>query len=377
MALEEFCASMGQITKLNLSAVLRHTDYDIVLMAISRKMKNLTSLNISQNNISSNAIKYLIPTEDRGCPSLAYLNLGEVSTVDLDSIKEIVIGLQNLKCLKHSLFLDSLVGLTEEQMKHDTARSLENLTGMFCKRHNRLLTAPVYQRLYNLTVVDLRVRTQASHLILHLLLPLGNVKSLTLYEMANSHLHLLPVLEENGNQLEYLCLIVVSGNLTVNDVMRTCPNLVELEICNWEDHNISTNQGVSSNIKYMLHSLKKITLLDLDKYVCSRDTILCLLQSCNLQHINLNFLEVMCDDVMFRALSRPHYIRGCAPLLEVEIFELRNCLEVTAEPFVSWIGMRNFFLKILCFEGCDKIDVSIVQAAARECSHGFQLNVIE
>ena len=341
-------------------------------------MKNLTSLDISYASISPIAIKYLLPTEGRGgCPNLMFLDLGEISTLDLNFLKEIIIGLPNLKCLKHKLFINALVGLSANQMKMDTARSLEYLIGKLRKRHNRLLTAPVYQKLTNLTVVDLTVRTQASHLVMQLLLPLRNVKTLTLYEMSNSHLHLLPVLEANGQQLEYLCLIAVSGNLTVNDVMRTCPNLVELQMCNWGNHSISTNQGVSSNIKYMLHSIKLLNLADLDAQLCSMDTLVSLLQSSKLQHIKLNSLEVMSDDVMFWALSFPNYIRGCAPLLEVEIFELWDCPEVTAAPFVCWIGTRNLALKKLSFKGCAEIDIGVVQAAARECSQGFHLCVIE
>ena len=62
-SLVDLCTTMSHMTIMNLDNVLQDSRYDEVLMAISTSMPHLEWLGIPEANVSSSAIRYLLPKE--------------------------------------------------------------------------------------------------------------------------------------------------------------------------------------------------------------------------------------------------------------------------------------------------------------------------
>ena len=381
--LEDFCSTMKQITQLDLGGVMVCYDpcYDGVLKAIGNNMHHLTSLDISFSRVTSNAINYLLPTEENsytGCSKLVFLNLIGVQSLNVCTLKNIILSLPKLRCLKHEMLISALVGLTEEEMDKDTGRCLQHLRGLSSWeltrsliRYDLLPYTPVYQRLDNITVVDIDVAPQFQHFLIDLLLPLNKLKSLSLCGMSNSHQYLLPVLEVNGAQLEFLNLIYLSGNLNVYDIIRTCPFLMELTmlIDNYSENHKHPEQ-LANDIP-VLPFLRKASLVNMDAQLCSKDMLTALLRSPDVQDITLNQIEVMSDDVLFNVMLPT--LSGRAPLLKMKNFNVIFCEAITATPFVEWLQMTNILLEELKLSDCCNVDFEVLKAAAMKYSRNLML----
>ena len=371
-ALERFCEGMPHLTKLSLSRAHSKSmnGYGGVLRAISGNMHHLKYLDISYCTFESKAIEYLLPTEDNtlgGCPELAYLDLWGVKDVGVELLKKIILALPKLKFLKHGLLVHALSYLTEEEMGEDTARSLNSLYAVSCNsllRYYLLAKSPAFQRFKNnITTVDINHSAGVGHHLSSVfadvsrLLP--NLKNITC-EISEEHKHVLPLLESTGDRVKYLHLSILSGNLSVHDVMRTCRNLVELSLTSsfMTGRNIHHDQGKWTSKLPVLNHLTKIQLRDLNKYVCSEEMLIALLQSPWLQNVFLFQLEAMSDDVMFNVLSSG----CCTALSKVTKFSVRMC-PLTEAPFVNWLNRETCSLQDICFHKC-QINKETLQAAA-------------
>ena len=77
----DLCMTMSHMTSLDLRDVLKDSSYDEMLIAISTDMPHLEFLDITGANVSSSAIRYLLPTEGpprRGCPELKHSILFDI-----------------------------------------------------------------------------------------------------------------------------------------------------------------------------------------------------------------------------------------------------------------------------------------------------------
>ena len=189
---------------------------------------------------------------------------------------------------------------------------------------------------------------------------------------------------------ECLHLYDISGHLTVNDIMRTCPNLVELSLHysqndndNGNDNDNDNNNDNSSDNsnKHSVHSpndqcvlsyLQKIDLGCMGDQLCSESMLISVLQSPNLTDISMVKLDAMSNDVMFNVLTS-HYTFH-APLSRVRRITLYCCALVTEAPLVHWLTMEECILEDITFRDC-QINYNALQAAVK--SYPRPLSIIK
>ena len=375
-----FTEEMHHMTTLNLSGVLRTDHYDDVIRAISANMPNLKSLDISESKVQASAIEVLMPKKpSRGCPELVYLNLMNSGLVTVDLLKKIILRLPKLQCLKHALLRKALTELTEKEMDMDTGRCLRYLySGSPCCcclneiSYDALSRAPVFTRLSNITEVDIVVLEESEHFLKDILMQLKKINRLTLHNISNSQEFLLPVLESNGECLEYLHLHEISGGLNLKDVMRTCPRLVELSVKSIFDNNSHIPEiQTSINGGHLLTCLKKLDLQFMEEQLCSEATLLLLLKSPCLEEFVLFEVHAMSNDVMFNYLS--YLSEGYVRSSKVNIIRLICCQNITEEPFVHWLAREDCMLKFIHLECCFMINCECIAAVAKKYSKTLSL----
>ena len=350
-------------------------------------MHDLKSLRIPYSNVEPKALEYLLPTEDNalgGCPELVDLDLCHVEQVDIQLLKSIILALPKLKSLKHELFVNALRDLTEEEMGVDTARYVNTLYGRHfyglpnhsfsLLRYTDLDKSPGFQRIRNnITNIDIplpaaEVGQIEPSIFANVLISMPKLRSISLCNIGDARRHVLPVLESIGHRLEYLDLhLDASGNLSIQDIMMTCRNLVKLNM--YQPHMEYDDVLIGSSLHHdqvectsKLPVLEEINLNDLGKDVCSADGLIALLQSPNLNKISLRNLEAMSDDVMFKALSSPDY----AALSNVIQFSVKECSLLTEGPLVNWITRENCSLQYIGFWKCENMDIYVLQPYALE-----------
>ena len=385
-ALEMFCETMSHITELNLSHGQGVDRHGSMMRGIGANMHHLKSLYMTYCEVEPKAIEYLLPTIDNalgGCPKLVDLSLWGIKNVDVKFLKKIILALPKLRSLKHELLVDALGDLTEEEMGVDTARYLNSLyvgrvyneqTHSFSHmRYIILVKSPVFERFKtNITTVSIDVEGQnESALITDVLISLPKLRSITLYGELEAP-NVLSLLESVGDRVVDLRLFGSSGNLRTFDIMRTCPNLIELGLTMSTLKNI--NNLSHEQVKWpskipVLNFLRKIYLRNLNRQVCSADMLTALLQSSCLNKIILLDLDVLSDDVMLDVLTTA----GCAALAKVTRFEAISSL-LTAAPFVHWLAKENCSLQDMELWNCEKIDHKVLGEAAEKCQRA--LNII-
>ena len=389
-ALKKFCEAMPHITKLSLTfAQQGHDGYDGVLRAIATNMRHLKYLDLSYNDVKPKAIEHLLPTEDNalgGCPELVDLHLWGRRTLDVEVLKKIILALPKLRTLRHELLVNSLGELTETDMGANTARCLSSLysrdmsvwSEQFPVRYDILAKSPAFPRLRNniitVNIEALPAKPSQVEFIADILKRLLKLRSLTVkygsfFGRKETH-DLLPVLEAIGDRLKDLKLTYLLGSVSVQDVLKTCRNLVQLklkQITKTHDSpgnvsNIHQDQMKKTNKMPVLTHLTKVKLTSLNKGVCSADMLIALLQSPWLNQVTLIEVEVMSDDVMWNVFSSG----GSAVLSKVTEFTVKICPLITAAPFVHWLVRENCSLQYMRFDDCEKVDCDVITTAAEK-----------
>ena len=394
--LERFCKAMPQITKLNLSSGDQRNRYDGALRAIGANMHHLKSLDISWCSAEPKSIEHLLPTEDNalgGCPELEDLDLWGVRNVDVELLKKILLALPKLRILRHRLLVDALRDLTEEEMGEDTLRYL-NIS--YCDDRSKsircdiLAKSPIFYRFkHNITTAVIRGKRQSAKSgqqetasLADALMSLPKLNCLKLSGISEAHEHVLPLLDSIGDRLVLVELFDLSGYLSVQDIMRTCTNVVELELCyrhfkngtlkNGSNKLVQQNQIESTSKMPVLHCLTKVILGHMNKEICSSDMLIALLQSPNLENVLLGDLEAMTDDVMWTVLSSS----DCAGLSKVTRFSVSHCPLITEAPLVHWINREDCSLQYIIFSNCPGINCNSLKAAAKKCHKALRIEEV-
>ena len=354
-------------------------------------MHRLKLLNISYCSVAPKAIEYLLPTEDNdlgGCPELIHLDLWHIKKVNVELLKKIILALPKLQVLKHELVVDALVNLTEQEMGEDTARAMDSLyAGQTYRipsdsysliRYDVLAKAPAFQRFKNnVTTVNIHVQKdekgqQESSSLLEVLMCLPKLRGIVLGHISEAHIHVLPLLESIGDRLKYIKFSDLSGNFSLQRIMKTCRNIEDLTIHHShmdEDalrngSNLHQDRSEELSKLPLLYCLKSIHLTHLDERLCSADMLIALLQSPNLNSIFIVGVDALTDDVMWNVFSS----RGGAALSKVTRFTVKLCPKITTAPLVHWISREKSALQYIYFSMCEKIESKILTAAA-EKSH--------
>ena len=359
-------------------------DHDMnVLQAIASSMPNLISLDVSGSQlIQGKHLESLLPTEENpsALSKLVFLNLWKIRNVTVAHLKKIILGFPKLQCLKHDLFVNALVELTDREMGEDTGRCLKHLRGKAKYgndpiRYTDLLIVPVFQRLDNITVVDIVITNKMEASLERLLMPLKKLKTIILHDLESFHTALLPVLKENGKSLEYLILFGAAGNFGIQNIKRTCPALQELSVeCQKGTFTNNDDQMVQKSEKqHYFHGLKKLTLGNITDQMCNKAMLASLLLSSQLEEISLTSVEAMSDTVMRNVLEAWDVY---APLSEVRKFSVQSC-KVSAVPFVCWLTSIKVTLESLKFVSCSEVDKDALLNAATEYPRDLLLTVEE
>ena len=385
-ALETLFPAMPHMTNLTLTTEEVYDDgYDAVLRAIGANLHHLKYLDISRSDVDPKAIEYLLPTDDNilgGCPELVELHLRRIHNVDVELLKKIILALPKLRSLTHELLVNALGDLTEEEMGVDTARNFN----IVCARNvpedsentrfDKLTTSPAFQRFKNnVTTVNIGAPIaekgqRESALLADILMWLPKLKRMTLGGVSDAH-DVISLLESFGDNLEFLNFFALSGNLSIQDIMRTCNNLVKLFIRHTLKENDQLKNETNKHQDQVgmprslpeLNCLTEICLHHMNKDLCSADMLTALLQSSRLEQIELRSVEAMTDDVMFNVLSS----RGCAALSKVTRFVMTGCSLITAAPFVDWLTRDNCSLQYMFTHTCEKVDNKTLKDAVVKC----------
>ena len=375
--LQQFTKAMHHMTTLNLSGVLCTGSYKGVLNAISVNMPNLKTLDISLSRsqvggVDARDIERLLPTKRnplRGCRQLVHLNLIHNSFVTVELLKKIILRLPKLQYLKHALLMKTLTELTEKEMDVDKGRCLrcfytDSSSACYGDElyYDALSRAPMLTRFGNITEVDIVVREESEHFLKDILMQLKKIQRLTLYSVRESQEYLLPVLESNGGCLEYLNLPDLSGDLDLSNIIRTCPRLLELRVQCAPDIKGHIPKIETSKLDPVPTCLRTFELHLIDKYICSKATLVSLLKSPCLEEIYLSNVDAMSDDAMFNFLSvfRAGYVRSS----KLKTIYLTGCSNITEEPFVCWLDMEDCMLEFLWITFCDRVNSKGLKAAA-------------
>ena len=381
-ALENLCLSMPHITKFSITDALYDDKCEGLLKAIAYNLHHLKYLDISNSEVDPKAIEYLLPSDDNalgGCPELVHLDLCSVRNVDVQLLKRILLALPKLRFLKHELLVNALGNLTEEEMGVDTARYLSILYARFdCKdsknisipiRFDLLAKSPAFQRLKNnITTVDMGYKPvdeegqQEYALLADVLMCLPKLNKLTL-TISEGHDLVTSLLESIGDRLEYFDFNCLSRYLSIQDIMMTCSNLVQLIVIPARGANVSNRHQVQVEEPIKLPALNYLTEINLQRMnteMCSADMLIALLQSPRLNRITLINVEAMSDDVMWNVLSFP----GCLALSKVTKLSVTWCPWITSEPFAHWLTRDTCSLEYIRFTHCEKIDYQVLKNAA-------------
>ena len=351
-------------------------------------MHHLKSLDIRGCTVEPKAIEYLLPTEDNalgGCPELVILDLTCIASVDVKLLKKIILAIPKLRILKHELLVNALGNLTEEEMEADTARHLFNLkarhkmrnSSVSLIRFDSLAKSPAFQRIKkSITTVDIHVPIAQEKLqesaLTNVLMSLPKLKCLKLMSLLRGYNdNVIPFLESIGNRLEYLSCMDLSANLSVYDVMRTCRNIVKLDLILddieaeslQKSNNLHHDQVEKLSNLPVLNYLTELNMGDMFKELCSREMLITLLQSPWLNRIILRNVEAMSDDVMWNVLSSG----CCAALSKVTEFSVVQCSSITAAPLVHWLTRENCSIQYMWINECENVDCKSIRAAAEKC----------
>ena len=385
----DVCNTMSHITSLNLRCVLLGSRSDEVVMAISTSMPQLEWLNIDEANVSPSAIRYLLPIDGpprRGCPELRCLSLHRINCIDVDILKDFIMGLPKLEVLAHLLMTNVLTEFTEE----DARISLKCLVtfvlpdsyfGVQYKlRYDILQRAPKYATTCNIRKVDLRLLGHTHISLTELLMPLTKLDTISLHDLSNLHDEaLLTVLESKGHQLKDLHLIEVDETISLSDIVRTCPSLCNFTL-KYEYHyiDVSANdqkkQLEELSDMPCLSNLKELTLEYLSEDICSSVMLKALLVSPYLEMIKLTSVEVMSNDHLLNTHQASPLCKDNL-LASLRSFHVEDCPKITAAPFVRLLAMDDTKLDELHIEDCNMDDEDVLHEAVENYARPLNVKV--
>ena len=381
----DVCKTMSHMTHLDLRSVLVGSRSDEVLMAISTSMPQLEWLDIEEANVSPSAIRYLLPTDGpprRGCPKLRCLGLGMISCIDVDILKDFIMGLPKLEDVVHLLMINVLTEFTEEDA-HISLKCLVTFVLPECPygiqnklRYNILQKAPEFAMTCNIRKVDLRLLGHTHISLTGLLMPLTKLDIISLHDLSNLHNEsLLTVLESKGHQLKDLHLIEVHETISLSDIVRTCPSLCKFTLkYAWSVASVDDQKKQleeTSDMPY-LSNLEELTLEYLSEEICSSVMLMALFVSPYLEKIKLTSVEVMSNDHLLNThQASPPYKRSS--LTSLRLFHVKNCPKITAAPFVRLLALDDTKLDKLHIEDCDMDDEDILHEAVE--NYPRKLNV--
>ena len=360
-------------------------------MAISTGMPHLEVLDITGANVSSRAIRHLLPTEGplrRGCPELIAIDMSRIKCIDVDMLKDFILGLPKLKVLEHLLMtnvlaeitdkeagagLRCLTGFTLPRFQHEDFSYISTSTKL---RYDILQKAPEFAKSCDIWIVAIDLKGHTDVSLTDLLMPLTKLETIHLYNLSNFHnKDLLTVLGSKGHQLKDLHLHEVIETISLHDIVTSCPSLCKFtlkyacSVASVDDK--KKEQEEPSGMPY-LSNLKELTLSHLNEKKCSSVMLKALLVSPHLEKIKLTSVEVMSNDHLLNTHQASPPFKGNS-LTFMRSFHVEDCPKITAAPFVRLLAMDDTKLDELHIKDCDMDDEDVLHEAVE--NYPRKLNV--
>ena len=375
------------MTILNLFNVLLDSRSDDVLMAISTGMPQLKWLDIGYANVSLSAIRYLLPKERTslgGCPELKALGLFRIKCINIDVLKDFIMGLPKLGHLVHVLMTNVLAELTDEEA-HIGLKCMDRIVLAECEhgvqdklRYDILQKAPTFAMTCNISRVELHLKGHTDVSLAELLMPLTKLDTLILENLTNRHTGLLTVLESKGLQLKALHLNKVIETISLHDIIRTCPSLCKFTLKYASGFYTAMNQEKqlekTSDMPY-LGKLKELTLARMGVQICSSVMLMALLVSPYLEKVKLTLIQVMCNDHLMNAYQACFPSVGNNFLTSLRSFHVSDCPKISAAPFVRLLAMDDTKLDELHIEHCGMDDEDVLHEAVENYPRPLNVRV--
>ena len=381
------------MTILDLGNVLKDSSYDEVLMAISTGMPHLVTLDIIGANVSSSAIRCLLPTKGlfrRGCPELEAIDMRGVKCIDVGMLKDFILGLPKLEVLLHLLMAHVLAEITDKEARASlrclTTFSFPSLLhGDFSHistntklRYDILQKAPEFAMSCNIWIVDIDLKGHTDISLTDLLMPLTKLETINLYNLSNFHnKDLLIVLGSKGHQLKDLHLEDVIETISLHDIVRTCPSLCKFtlkyacSVASVDDQKEQLEEP--SDIPY-LSNLEELTLANLSQKKCSSILLMAFLVSSYLEKIKLTSVEVSSNTHLFNIHQARSPSRSNS-FTSLRSFHVEDCPKITAAPFVRLLAMDDTKLDELHIEDCDMDDEDVLHEAVENYPRPLNVRV--
>ena len=380
-SLVDLCKTMSHMTIMNLDNVLQDSRYDEVLMAISTGMPKLEWLGIPGANVSSSAIRHLLPTKGpprRGCPELRSIYMNGIKCINVGMLKDFLLGLPKLKVLSHFLMTNVFAEITDKEARaglicltrfslpsfqHGDSSHISTSTKL---RYDILQKAPQFAMSCDISRVDLHLKGHTDVSLTDLLMPLTKLDTISLHNLSSLHKKgLLTVLESKGHQLKELHLEDVIKTISLHDIVRTCPSLCKFRLkyaCSVASVDDQKEQLEEPTDMPFLSNLKELTLANLNEQKCSSIMLIALLVSPYLDKIELTSVEVM------SSIYHSNFHQSLSPSKGnlstfLRSFHVENCPKLTAEPFVHLLAMDDTKLDELHIEDCDMDDEDVLYEA--------------
>ena len=382
---------MSHMTSLHLGNVLKDSSYNEVLMAISTGMPHLEVLDISGANVSSRAIRHLLPTEGpprRGCPELEAIIMRDVKCIDVDMLKDFILGLPKLEILVHLLMANVFADITDKDFRaglrcltafilpsfqHEDFSHISTSTKL---RYDILQKAPEFAKSCDIWIVSIDLKGHTDVSLTDLLMPLTKLETIHLYNLSNFHSKdLLTVLRSKGHQLKDLHLEEVIETISLQDIVRSCPSLCKFTLkyaCSVASANDQKKELEEPSGMPYLSNLEELTLVNLSERICSSVMLKALLVSPHLEKIRLTSVEILSNDHLFDVHQACSTFRNNW-LTSLRSFHVENCPKITASPFVCLLAMDDTKLEKLHIEDCDMDDEDILHDAVE--NYPRKLNV--
>ena len=384
-SLVDVCKTMSHMTSLNLFNVLMDSRSDDVLMAISTCMPQLEWLDIACANVSLSAIRYLLPKEGPplgGCPELKVLGLFMIECINVDILKDFIMGLPKLEHLAHVLMSNMLAELTDEEA-HIGLKSMDMFALAECQhgiqdklRYDILQKAPKFAMTCDISSVELYLKGHTDVSLTELLMPFTKLDTIKLSDLTNRHTGLLTVLESKGHQLKALHLNEVIETISLRDIIRTCPSLCKFTLkYAWAYYYTEKKQLEEPSDMPYLSKLEELTLARMGEQICSSVMLMALLVSPYLEKISLTTIEVMSNDHLLNAYQTCFPCVDNNPLTTLRSFHVKDCPKITAAPFVRLLAMDDTKLDELHIEDCKMDDEDVLHDAVENYPRPLNVRV--
>ena len=309
---------------------------------------------------NSDVIKYLVT----GCPKLRLLHVDW--NVLLEAVQYMLLSLPNLIEFKHSLMVFALVDIIQDG-RADRVSAIRNLYigttnfGNFGVRDFLKFVPIVMKHLNNITNLDITIAfNHYKESITTFYVALSNLTQLTeltLKNHTNDTVHLLPIIEANGHQLELLNCSC--RNFTNLDVIGQCRKLrvlrIKVRISNTSNMNGKSYGSDLQEAFTPFYHLQKLHLVSISDAHLNSVLLNSLIASPVLQELKLVSTSIVTDHILKAAFNYLNEDGEQLAFTSLRYLELEHLYIDDTDYFINIVTHERAPLEVLAFNEKAKI----------------------